>query len=97
MFKRFVKLTFVPEKVESFLALFAETRNQIRHFPGCHHLELLQDRQQPHVFFTYSIWESEQALEDYRHSDLFRNTWQKTKQLFGDKPQAWSLDVTFES
>jgi len=31
-------------------------------------------------------------LEAYRQSELFKNVWSKTKPLFNDKPQAWSVD-----
>ncbi len=46
--------------------------------------------------FTYSYWESEAHLNTYRHSDLFRETWAKTKVLFADKPEAWSIEVSDE-
>jgi heme-degrading monooxygenase HmoA len=42
--------------------------------------------------FTVSIWESEDDLNAYRNSELFENTWAKTKVLFNDKPEAWSLE-----
>jgi heme-degrading monooxygenase HmoA len=35
-----------------------------------------------------SFWETEEALELYRSSELFRSTWAKTKLLFDEKPQA---------
>jgi heme-degrading monooxygenase HmoA len=43
------------------------------------------------VLFTFSIWDSEAALENYRQSDLFRDTWAKTKALFAEKAEAWSM------
>jgi heme-degrading monooxygenase HmoA len=45
------------------------------------------------VLFTYSYWETEQHLNKYRFSDLFKHTWQQTKQHFNDKPIAWSLKL----
>jgi heme-degrading monooxygenase HmoA len=48
------------------------------------------------VFFTFSIWENEEALENYRQSELFRSTWSKTKVLFSDKPNAWTVDLISE-
>ena len=93
MFKRIVKLTFEPEKIDQFIAIFEEKKDKIRNAPGCHHLELWQSKQDPNVFFTYSIWEKETDLENYRHSDLFKNTWVETKKLFGGKPEAWSIDM----
>ena len=41
--------------------------------------------------FTISHWDSEAALELYRQSELFKFTWAKTKPLFEEKAQAWSL------
>ena len=55
-------------------------------------LELYQDKTNPELFFTYSYWEREEDLENYRNSALFKNVWAKTKVLFNDKPQAWSVN-----
>lgn len=85
-------MSFHPEKTDEFKSIFETYRKLIAGFEGCLHVELLQDRQHPHVFFTYSIWEHENFLELYRDSDLFANVWSKTKILFNDKPQAWTLN-----
>lgn len=42
--------------------------------------------------FTLSHWESEENLEQYRQSELFKSTWAKTKVLFREKAQAWTLE-----
>lgn len=91
-FKRLVKLTFKADKINDFMAIFEESSPSIRAFPGCMHLELWQARQESNVLFTFSLWNSEEALHNYRHSELFQTTWAKTKVLFDDKPQAWSVD-----
>ena len=96
MIRRIVKLTFQEDQVEAFLSIFAESKALIRQFPGCMHLELWQSRAPSNVFMTYSHWESEEALDIYRHSPLFKTTWAKTKVLFADKPEAWSLDQKHE-
>ena len=93
MIKRIVKLTFQEEKVPEFLDLFANTHERIRQFNGCQHLELLRGTNPSNIFFTYSYWENAEALEQYRHSDLFKGTWAKTKILFADRPEAWSVEV----
>jgi quinol monooxygenase YgiN len=51
---------------------------------------LLQDENDKNIFFTYSIWENDEALQAYRNSELFETTWAKTKILFAGKPEAWS-------
>ncbi|MEO1013317.1 MAG: antibiotic biosynthesis monooxygenase [Bacteroidota bacterium] len=91
MLTRFVKLTFKTENIASFEQIFDETHTKIRGFKGCTFLELFQDTNTPEVFFTLSKWENETCLEAYRNSDLFKSTWKRTKALFAEKPEAWSL------
>lgn len=91
MIVRVVQMTFRPDEVDTFVALFEQRKERIRHFEGCTHLELWQDTKQPNVFFTYSHWVSEQALDHYRFSSFFKETWSLTKALFAAPPQAWSV------
>jgi quinol monooxygenase YgiN len=94
MIQRVVQLTFREDAVPTFLNdVFEPSKTAIRAFPGCQSMALLRDTQHPHVLFTLSVWESAEALEHYRQSDLFRTTWTKTKALFDGKPEAWSLEV----
>ena len=92
MFVRIVKLSFAKEHISEFLSNFETNKTQIRNFKGCQFLELYRDKTNTNVFFTYSYWKNEDALECYRQSELFKNVWSKTKPLFNDKPQAWSVD-----
>ncbi|PSR11208.1 MAG: antibiotic biosynthesis monooxygenase [Bacteroidetes bacterium] len=94
--KRLVKMTFRPEEVSAFEAIFAASSPHIRAFAGCQHLELWRSQEFDNILFTFSIWESAAALEGYRQSDLFRATWAQTKALFADQPAAWSVDVLAE-
>jgi heme-degrading monooxygenase HmoA len=85
-------MTFNPEKVNEFLANFEEVKHKIRAFDGVKHLELLNDKNKSNIYFTYSIWESEDHLNNYRHSDLFKSVWAVTKPMFIEKADAWSVD-----
>jgi len=91
MITRIVKMTFQPEFIIQFQQLFEERKEKIRNMPGCIYLELLQEVKDGNVFFTYSNWEAEADLEYYRNSELFKDTWQKTKALFAQKAEAWSM------
>ncbi|UOY06162.1 antibiotic biosynthesis monooxygenase [Muricauda sp. SCSIO 64092] len=91
MLIRIVKLSFKAENISSFELLFEETKEKIRSFEGCMHLELYQDLENPTTFFTYSKWEDECYLDLYRQSDFFKTVWSRTKKLFQDKPEAWSV------
>ena len=92
MIKRIVKMSFQPDKVEDFKAIFKANWELIAGFEGCSKVELLQDKLHPNVFFTYSVWENESFLDAYRNSELFGKVWNKTKALFNEKPEAWSVD-----
>jgi quinol monooxygenase YgiN len=91
MIVRIVKMKFKPGKTEEFLLLFRANRARIGSFEGCSKLELLNDCNDPDTFFTYSIWDKEESLENYRNSELFSSVWSKTKILFDAKPEAWSI------
>jgi len=91
MIKRIVKLTFKPEKVEEFKNIFKNNWQSIKNFPGCMHVELLQDENNPSIFFTYSLWKDDVSIENYRQSDLFAGVWSSTKLLFSNKPEAWTV------
>lgn len=90
MLIRIVRMTFRPEEVDAFLQLFEETKERIRHFEGCSHLELLKDYNEDNIFSTYSKWENEECMNAYRHSELFKEVWKQTKAKFADKPIAFS-------
>lgn len=92
MFVRIVKMSFHPENIPAFLDNFEIMKTKIRNAEGNRLLELYQDKNDTNIFFTYSYWETEADLENYRQSELFYDVWEFTKRLFNDKPQAWSVD-----
>lgn len=90
MIIRVVRMTFRSESVDHFLENFDRNKEFIRNSPGCHHLELWQDENDKNIFLTYSHWESEEHLNQYRDSELFKTVWSFTKKLFSEKPIAFS-------
>ena len=92
MLIRIVKLSLSEHHIPQFLENFEQKKQQIRHFEGCQFLELYQDKHNKNVFFTYSYWVNETALNNYRHSNLFKGIWAVTKPMFNAKPEAWSVD-----
>ena len=70
-----------------------EVKSKIANCEGCEGLTLLRDAHESNVLFTYSYWQTEQHLNQYRFSELFKDTWSKTKILFNHKAIAWSLVV----
>ncbi len=92
MFVRIVKMSFNQEHITAFLDNFEQMKTRIRNAEGNRLLELYQDKNDPRIFFTYSYWETEEDLENYRRSELFYDVWTFTKKLFNAKPEAWSVD-----
>lgn len=91
MITRIVKMTFDLSKVETFLKVFNESASFIRSYPGCIQMKLLKDIHQQNIYYTYSQWESEEHLNHYRNSTLFRGIWSRTKENFSAKAEAVSL------
>ncbi len=92
MFVRIVKMSFHEENIPAFLGNFELMKTKIRNAHGNRLLELYQDKNDACIFFTYSYWETEEDLENYRKSVLFNDVWAFTKKLFNAKPEAWSVD-----
>ena len=92
MLIRIVKMGFHKQNIDVFLKHFDANKTKIIGFEGCALVELYRDKNDPTLFFTYSYWESEEALQKYRKSEVFNNVWAKTKPLFNIRPEAWSVD-----
>lgn len=92
MLIRIVRMTFQEDKLADFHAIFDRSKQRIRTFPGNQQLDLLRDPNQPNVRITYSLWESADALDAYRQSELFRTTWAATKLLFAERAVAFSAE-----
>ena len=50
--------------------LLSKYKTKIRAFEGCNFLELYRDKHNTNIFFTYSYWDSEDDLNNYRHSSI---------------------------
>lgn len=95
--QRIVKMTFKAEHCDEFATFFGEIKDQIAAQPGCYEVKLLKDQADSGIFFTYSKWENQAALDAYRTTDLFGKVWPKVKDWFAAKPEAWSTDILAEA
>ncbi len=93
MIKRIVKIELKSDNIEAFQTIFQESKSKILAREGCFHVELLRCNEPDHIFFTFSIWESQDALDAYRKSELFGGVWPKTKALFAKPAEAWSTHL----
>ncbi len=96
MIIRIVRMHFTEAGVDEFLEIFNASKQAIRNFEGCVHLELLKDADDENTFTTLSHWRDEACLEAYRKSDLFASVWGRVKTLFAERSQAFSLKKFIE-
>ena len=96
MLIRIVRMHFTEAGVNEFLEIFDAHKQAIRHFPGCTHLQLLQDEEDPCCYTTLSYWDHPASLENYRKSPLFNDVWSRVKTLFSKRTQAFSLKQYIE-
>lgn len=95
MVTRIVKLEFEENRVKEFLAFFDTISHIVNNFPGCYGMKLYQDVNQPNIIMTYSHWQSEEDLNNYRNSEQFGMIWPKIKPWFSGRPQAWTVSAYF--
>jgi len=93
MLTRIVKLTFQENYINDFLKMYEQKSSKIMAAEGCKSVTLLRDKLNPNIFFTYSIWLDEVALENYRQSNLFMEVWNTIKPNFAAKAEAWSTST----
>jgi quinol monooxygenase YgiN len=96
MLTRIVKLTFQEDKIDDFLRFFDTINTRVSTFENCYGMRLLQDLNHPNIVFTYSNWKNEDALNNYRDSELFQGVWSTIKPWFGARAEAWSVSTYFE-
>ena len=92
MIKRIVKLHFQEQFTDEFLDLYKNHLNGIKNFPDCQNLEIYSTGTEKGIFITLSLWKSEEALNNYRSSQYFKDIWTSIKPWFAEKAEAWTLD-----
>lgn len=95
MITRIVKLEFQEDKIDDFLSFFDTIKHVVNEFPGCYGMKLYQDIDRPNIVMTYSHWDNQESLNNYRNSSQFGMIWPKIKPWFKEKPEAWSVGAYF--
>lgn len=90
-------MTFRDEHTQDFIAHFEKIKHKIVEMPGCESLRLHRDLENSNIFFTYSQWNADVDLQNYRQSVLFLDTWKIVKAWFQERAEAWSVNTIFES
>ena len=92
MIVRIVKLMISKKKTIDFCLFFNTKKSQIEEINSFIKVELFQNNEELNLYFTYSDWEDEELLDNYRNSVFFKNLWSNTKLYFCGKAEAWSVN-----
>jgi quinol monooxygenase YgiN len=93
MITRIVMLNFQPDRVDEFLEIFNQNKQVLAKSDGCIRLEIFKSTGHTDTYVTISNWQSEEHLEMYRQSELFKEIWSKVKPFFNNKAQVWTLNT----
>ncbi len=91
MIVRIVHMFFRPHALEQLMPLIHRQLRNVMSHPGCLAVKLFRDTSDPDHLCTFSIWEDQEALDDYRQSDHFIEVWSTLKSHFAKPPQAYSF------
>jgi heme-degrading monooxygenase HmoA len=86
MFVRIVKLSFHEENIPSFLENFESIKN-VSVVSWKSFIRVISGQRQQKYLFTYSYWETEEDLENYRNLS-FSMKFEFYQKLFNGKPEA---------
>ena len=93
--QRLVRMSFQTDRISDFMEVFEDSKEKIRNFPGCLALNLIVDFEDSSIIYTSSIWRAFEDLENYRNSELFIQTWRKTKIHFKEKAHTNTFNVIY--
>lgn len=85
-------MTIDADRQDDFESVFSGARSKIASFNGCQELRMLKAIDSTGVYTTVSTWTNQDALEQYRQSDLFKKTWSTVKPMFTARAVAYSYN-----
>lgn len=95
MITRIVKMSILESEIERYQEIVKPYKSKILSSPGCKDVQIFKDINNKSIVFSYSVWETEQDLENYRKSEMFRKVWNEVKTLFSNPAEAWTIVKAF--
>jgi len=92
-----VKARIKPAERHRFLeAIEADALGSERDEPGCHRFNVLQDEQDPNVYYFYEVYKDQAALEAHRTMPHYA-TWRAAADTLDGATQATRCSTVFPS
>jgi autoinducer 2-degrading protein len=95
MLAMLVKVRVKPEGKKRFLeAIEVDALGSERDEPGCQRFNVLQDAQDPNVYYFYEVYDDEAALEKHRTMPHYA-TWRAAADTLAAPPEATRCRTVF--
>ena len=92
MIKRVVRLTLKDDaSINAFQEIYRSRNPFTKGVKGCREVKVLKDVDHDDVYYTFSIWDSNEDLEAYRQSNYFAETWPMVKAQLAKRAEAFSM------
>lgn len=96
MILRVVKMNVDEEKRDAFELFMKNLREEKLKLAGCLHFDYFHEKNNKNIFYSYTIWESEKYLKQYKKTDLFIEVVSTLKKLCTEEPKAWTIENVFK-
>ena len=93
MITRIVRLTLKDElSLDEFKKLYTKRNPKSRGVSGCLEVRIMKDIKENNIYYTVSKWSNNQALEDYRSSEYFKQTWPMVKSTLAARTKVFTME-----
>lgn len=89
-------MTVKEQYIDSFRKRVPVISNEVRRVSGCMHNDIFRDRNNDNIFYSYTIWSSEEDIERYLKSMYYKEIWGDIWDYFKKEPMAWKIDNMFD-
>ncbi len=95
MILRVVKMKVDLRKIDAFKLFMDNLHDEKLRLAGCLHFDYFNERQNPSIYYSYTIWEHEKYLKQYKKTEFSKEVLQTLRDLCVEEPQAWTIQNVF--
>ena len=96
MIIRVVKIPIKDASINSFIKRIPIISNEVRRVSGCIHNDIFRDKMKENIFYSYTIWNSDEDIEKYLGSQYYKDIWGDLWDYFEGTPKSWKIDNIFD-
>lgn len=97
MILRIVKMELKETNIDLFHLFMKNLKDEKLKLEGCLHYDYFCDKQNEHIYFSYTIWVTDRHLKKYKKTELFKEVTRTVRNLCKKEPIAWTVENVFNS